>query len=316
MSRFTGCFTGLLLLVFLSAGTFAMAQDAAQPNAPAEEDCFTKYMKVFNVSYTIGSVTPTVCELNGVEKPTKSSAPVVTPVVDIAKEKLNGRKVQRTLIFSGDAIGDVLIQAFPDDFAKVREITDYTALCSNVMQSVTPVCFSSIFTGAPPEVHGIRVYERPVQRTDTLFDAFARAGKNVAIVAENHCSVDLIFRERKVDYYSFRTNEQSFQCAMKLIADSDYDLIICYDGGYDSQMHKTGVHSPEALQAMRDSIRRFVALVAQTDKYWGDKDRLALFISDHGSHDNANGKGTHGTEMKEDMLMDHFYRVRAAKPTE
>src|SRR5258706_14345046 len=50
--------------------------------------------------------------------------------------------------------------------------------------------------------HGIKRYERPVLSCDTIFDALARAGKKVAIVAVRDSSIDLIFRERPIDYFS------------------------------------------------------------------------------------------------------------------
>ena len=46
-----------------------------------------------------------------------------------------------------------------------------------------------MYTGAQPEVHGIRKYEKPVIRIDTLWDALVRAGKKAAIVADNKCSM-------------------------------------------------------------------------------------------------------------------------------
>ena len=76
------------------------------------------------------------------------------------------------------------------------------------MPSVTPVCYGSIFSGAAPSVHGIQKYEKPVLQVETLFDVFPKAGKRVAIVCCNNCSIDMIFRKRQVDYYSFHSNRE------------------------------------------------------------------------------------------------------------
>ena len=71
-----------------------------------------------------------------------------------------------------------------------------------------------------------------------MFDAFARAGKNVAICAMNNCSIDAIFRKRNVDYYSLRTDEQVFAMAMELMTrTNDYDLIVCYMNDYDGKLY-------------------------------------------------------------------------------
>ncbi|MDO4628955.1 MAG: alkaline phosphatase family protein [Planctomycetia bacterium] len=282
----------------------------------AEElDGMTRYMKMFGTDYTIGSLTPTVCDLMEVKYPEKCTAPTVAPVVEMAKKKLDGRKIERALIFCGDAIGETIISEHPEMYQPIADMSDYRARCTCVMQSVTPVSFSTIFTGAPPEVHGIQVYKRPVQKTDTIFDAYVRAGKRVAIISVAECSVGLIFKERPIDYHQFNTDEEAFQCAKKIVADPacDYDLIVVYDGGYDSTMHRFGTRSPQALAALARSAERYQELVALTEKHWTNLDCLTVFLSDHGSHDNENGKGTHGTEMKDDMLLNHFYKIQVKK---
>ena len=54
------------------------------------------------------------------------------------------------------------------------ERTDLEVRYETVMPSVTPVCFGTMYTGAQPEVHGIRRYEKPVIKIDTIFDVLIR----------------------------------------------------------------------------------------------------------------------------------------------
>ena len=49
---------------------------------------------------------------------------------------------------------------------------------------------------------GIEKYEKPVLRCESIFDTLSSTGKLVAIVAVRNSSIDLIFRDRPIDYYS------------------------------------------------------------------------------------------------------------------
>ena len=282
----------------------------------SQENGITKYMALHKMEYSTADLTPTVCELCGIKKPSCCVRPSLAPVMDRAKNTLpKNEKIQKTLIFCSDAIGDFLVHKYPDDFKELQKTSDFIMTGSNVMPSVTPVCFSTIFTGAPPEVHGITKYMKPVLKVETLFDVFAKKKKNVAIIAVSQCSIDMIFRGRNIDYFSLRSDEASYQLTKKILAQGgwDYDLILCYDGGYDSNMHGKGVFADESVQAMRDSIRRYLDLVQMADQCWSKQNRLTIFASDHGAHNAIPGKGIHGTEKPEDMIVDHYYRIRAAQ---
>lgn len=282
------------------------------PLRAEEPDGIAEMMTKHKLDASVACLTPTVCDLCGVPRPDVCAVDALPAVVDLAKEKLGGRKVQKTLIFCPDAIGDVQLQKWPDEFAPLLAETDVTVKGTNVLPSVTPVCFATIFTGAPPATHGIVKYARPVLTVETLFDVFAKAGKKVAVVAESDCSIDLIFRKRPIDYFSFPSNEKSYQFGLHLLAHFDYDLIVVYDGGYDSTMHKNGVWAEKSLRALRDSVRRYVGLAGRVDECWKNFDRLTVFAPDHGSHDASEGHGSHGTDSYDDAVVNHYYRLRAA----
>ena len=147
----------------------------------------------------------------------------------------------------------------------------------------------------------------------TLFDVFAEAGKEVAIVAVNGCSIDTIFRRRKVDYYSFRTDAQSFEMTKKLLEEDKYDLIISYYTSYDHLSHKHGPYAPVSEDALETAVRYFEELTALTDRVWQRADRVIAWVPDHGNHVVDEHSGTHGTNTPEDMVVNHFYRLRAAE---
>lgn len=275
-----------------------------------------KMKQKFGLARSVADLTPTVCDLASVPRPPQTATEAI-PEVKEGVEKCFDGPAEKILIFCPDAIGDVQFRNHPDDFAPLTAKTDLRVLGTNVLPSVTPVCFATIFTGAPPEVHGIQVYDRPVLKIETLFDVFDKAGKKVAIFAKSQCSIDLIFRQRKIEYHSFPSNKGTFDFTRFVLENRtnslvDYDLIVCYDGGYDSTMHSHGVAAPESLTAMRTSIQRFLELVELTDDVWSGYNRVLIFAPDHGSHDVESGKGKHGTDSADDVLVNHFYRFRPA----
>jgi predicted AlkP superfamily pyrophosphatase or phosphodiesterase len=170
-----------------------------------------------------------------------------------------------------------------------------------------------MFTGAPPHVHGIQKYERPVLQCDTIFDALIRAGKKVAIVAVENSSIDLIFRNRELDYYSEEYDAQVTDRALELLDSGKHDFILAYHQEYDDTLHKTTPRSPEALQAMKNHIQSFDRIARAFNDSWKSYNRVILFASDHGAHiDRDTGKGTHGEDIPEDMHIQHFLGIRKA----
>ena len=277
-------------------------------------DELQKYMMQYQLDHTIGDLTPTVCALFGVPEPADCGAFGVAAVVDQA-EHMTGKSggISRGLIFCPDAVGEVHRQKYPEKLARVEKLAGFRIPAASVMPSVTPVCYGTIFSGASPEVHGIRKYEKPVLTVQTLFDVFADAGKEVAIVSVNNCSIDTIFRCRKVDYFSFRTDAQSFEMTKKLIAENKYDLIICYYTSYDHLSHKHGPYAPVSEESLETAVCYFEELTALTDQAWQKYDRVTAWIPDHGNHVVDEHSGTHGTNTAEDMVVNHFYRLRSAE---
>lgn len=173
-----------------------------------------------------------------------------------------------------------------------------------------------MFTGAAPDQHGIRKYEKPVLQCDTLFDALQRAGKRVAIVSVKGSSIDLIFRGRAIDYYSETYDPDVTKRVISLMKADRHEFILAYHQEYDDAMHKTGPFTEEALQAAKNNVRAFVSMNGAFDEYWQRYNRMVAFVPDHGGHmDDALGRGTHGADIAEDMELKHFYGFRRGRCT-
>ena len=223
-------------------------------------------------------------------------------------------RVERVLVYGADAIGRIFLDNHPDLKKRLVAASDVQVELRSMTPPKTPVCFASMFTGATPEVHGIRKYERPVLTCDTLFDALARAGKRTAIVAVKDCSIDIIFRNRAIDYFSEKDDAAVLERTLSLLGDDRHDFIVSYNQEYDDTLHRTRHDGPEALAAAGRHVETFVRLLQATEEHWAGYNRALLFVSDHGAHyDAAKGKGDHGEDIPEDMDVLHFWRLRAAQ---
>lgn len=254
----------------------------------------------------VGSVTSTVCDLFGIPRPADCDAPPFSEVAGSAAR----RTVTKALVFAADAIGAHLVRAYPAAFEPIARHAPTSVKACAVMPSVTPVCFASMFTGAPPETHGIRKRERPTLTCDTLFDALARAGRRVAIVAVENSSIDLIFRNRRIDYFTEAYDEEVVERTLNLIGADQHDFILAYQQEYDDKMHATAPRSPEAMRAMANHVRNFDRVACAARAQWATKSHAIAFVSDHGTHiDPSTGRGTHGSAMADDLEVRLFWGV-------
>jgi predicted AlkP superfamily pyrophosphatase or phosphodiesterase len=252
----------------------------------------------------VASVTSTVCDLFGIPRPADCVAAPFSEVAAFAAR----RTVTKALVFAADAIGAHLIRSYPEAFEPIARYAPTCVDACAVMPSVTPVCFASMFTGAPPDIHGIRRSERPTLTCDTLFDALSRVGRRVAIVAVKNSSIDLIFRNRRIDYFSETYDEEVVERSLDLIAADQHDFILAYQQEYDDKMHATVPRSPEALRAMANHVRNFDRVARAARSRWITASHAVAFVSDHGTHiDPTTGRGTHGSDMADDLEVRLFW---------
>lgn len=257
----------------------------------------------------ITSITPTICSLMDVPLPDISTKKVIEDILSISKKKV-GTTITKCLLYAPDGIGYFLTIRYKDQFQKMDATAPYSIRLCSVYPPKTPICFASMFTGALPQIHGREKSERTVLKCETIFDTFIRVGKKVAIVAVNDSSIDLIFRERELDYFSEENDKKVTSRTVELLEKDQHDLIIVYHQEYDDSLHETTPVSDRAIIAMNNHIESFIELGTAFNKFWKKYNRLILFTPDHGAHINReDGRGTHGNNIPEDMVIRHYYNI-------
>ena len=213
-------------------------------------------------------------------------------------------------------MGLYIFQKYFKWYEKVYRHADICVPYRSPMKSVTPVCFATMYTGALPEVHGIKVYKKPVLTVDTLFDALVRSGKRVAIVAVKGSSIASIFLNRDLDYNILPPDTDDYlveSTVLELLNENKHDFIVAYGHDYDAEEHKSGPESPASLGELKKQIEIFDRLCTKAREVWRNCRTLIAFAPDHGAHLCANGKGSHGEEIPEDLNILHFYGAYPAR---
>ena len=251
-----------------------------------------------------------VCSLFGINAPALTSEPVLDAVRKYANSTLGTAPVERCLVYCPDALGDHIWSKCVEQSAAIAAHAPQRVHVSSVVPPKTPVCFTSVFTGAQPEQHGIRRPERNVLTCDTLFDAMLRSGKRIAIVAVLNSSIDLLFRNRALDYYSESYDQEVTDRALDVLRANAHHLVVVYHQEYDDLLHRTQPFSEECLQAVANHVASFQRLTQAARAMWSAYNHGVIFAPDHGAHtDPATGKGTHGLDIPEDMSLCHWYGI-------
>lgn len=261
-------------------------------------------------SISLTHFAATVAAMFGVEKPRLADEPVqwaVDAMKDICREPFD-----RVFIFNPDCCAQWMYEKYPDALFPVLKNTQITIPFRTVLPSVTPVCFGTMYTGVLPEVHGIRKYEKPVIKTDSLFDALIRAGKRVALVSQPKSSMSNIFLERDFDIYNCACEGECVEKARELIMLDEYDVLIIYTYMYDTKDHKFGPDTKESRAALYQQGAEFDELVSDIRRTWKNHNTLISFSTDHGCHEsvpteeNKFHKGDHGSDSPLDLNILHF----------
>lgn len=259
-------------------------------------------------SVSLDTLCGSLCSIMGIDAPEMAASPDAA-LCSYAEEKFGGRKADRIFMYNPDAIAQWVYEKYPHFFAEVKQRTEHEAPFCTVMPSVTPVCFGTMYTGAQPEVHGIRAYVKPVIAIDSIFDALIRSGKKPAVVCTAGDSMSKIFLEREMDYFFYDTVEEVNAKTAELILKDEYDFIAVYNGNYDSCMHKFGPESHEALGELRANVRTFGMFADMIAEHWKNHNTLIGFAMDHGCHEIDGGCGSHGLDMDEDLNIVHLYKA-------
>ena len=227
---------------------------------------------------------------------------------------LAGKKADRVFMYNTDAIAQWVYEKYPQLSTLARKRTDLELPMHTVNPPKTPIAFGTMYTGAPPQVHGIVQYEKKLITIDTLFDALVRAGKKVALLSIGGYSMAVIFAQRPIDYYFFDSWPQVNAKAAELIMKDEYDFILTYNANFDDVMHQSGPESMEALAEARFNYQTFCMFDTMIQTHWKKHNTLIGFGMDHGCHlkDDGSGKGTHCDDSPEDRNIVHLYKIHPA----
>lgn len=250
-----------------------------------------------------------------------SAARPLASVLDAASSAFGGARCDRVFMYNPDAIAWWIYQKYKAYFAPLETgCTDKASAAFKAggaplmleMRSVvppkTPVCFASMYSGLTPEEHGIRKYEKPVLTVPTIFDALPAAGKKVAIVSTAGDSISLIFLNRPVDYFIYKTKQECNKKALELIREDTYDVIVLYNGDYDYWMHRVTPTGFMARRALRQNISTYCTLRDAIAENWQQHKTALAFAPDHGCHAKFGiPPGDHGEETARDMNIAHWW---------
>jgi hypothetical protein len=262
---------------------------------------------------SICSITPTICRLLGIPRPAACRAEPLREVTETAGGSQAGPST-RCLIFSPDAVGSVLVGKHASLFLPVRIRAPIEVPLRSVIPPKTPVCYASMFTGAPPEVHGIEEYVMRAPACETVFDVLTRTGHSTAIVAVKGSTMDTIFRSTGADQFTEACDEAVLRRTISLIERDRHQVIVAYQQQYDDILHRGHPESAEALDAVRAHVDSFHALAAAAGAAWGSHRYLVAFSPDHGAHfDRSLGAGAHGDDTPDDMHVTHFFGLGLPK---
>lgn len=250
-----------------------------------------------------------------------SIAPTVTEALDIPlpphararpldRATLPGTffSAQRILILVLDSWGEINWRKACQFTPYVKQIDGrYRIGCLRSLQpSITPVNFTSIGTGATPDVHGVRDRYGRVSHT-TIFESASSVGMLSSVVGPSDSSSVLLLGSSADHCLVAQTKADSDAEVAVMLAshlhESGPQLVLAQWLDLDTVGHAHGPLAPEHLEtyARTDRLLRHVVPFAQRLGYW------ILLTADHGMHANSVGadgdRGVHGSDAPEDSLV-------------
>ena len=164
--------------------------------------------------------------------------------------------------------------------------------CETVYPARTVTCFSSMLTGAPPAVHGMRsnfVPRRGV-RCESIFDKVPSA----SLVGIAHL-VDA-FGDRVRTVTAVMPNDQidAALCAKarQVVSEEDPDLLVVQTLSVDQTGHYRGSYYDEYRERIEATDAELERLVRWLAEHWGGLDDVTIgILADHGQ---GRGIGGHG----------------------
>ena len=110
-----------------------------------------------------------------------------------------------------------------------------------------------------------------------------------------------------MDYFIFETIPEINAKAAELILSDAYDVIVVYNGNYDSTMHRHGPEASISLAELKANSEAFALFSELIRTHWKQHHTLVGFAMDHGCHEIDGNLGSHGLDMEEDLNIVHLY---------
>jgi hypothetical protein len=159
----------------------------------------------------------------------------------------------------------------------------------------TVVCFSSMFTGAAPENHGIssNLVIKLGLRVESVFDALRKAGKKGRLVGIAHlidafgddvASVTSVAHNDKIDQNLIAT-------AKRELMEQDPDLLVLQLLAVDQNGHVRGTYYPEYVERIEITDRLIEEFMRWCEERGYLEDAAVILMADHGQ---GRGIGAHG----------------------
>lgn len=175
---------------------------------------------------------------------------------------------------------------------KLAEEGVYLEGITTVYPARTVTAFSSMFTGAPPAVHGMRSNFVPVRgvRCESIFDVVPRS-KMIGIA-----HLDDAFGEHVTSVTSVMPNDRIDRAlsdkALEVLDANELDLLVVQLLSVDQIGHVRGSYNTEYVRQIESVDREIEYLVEQVSRRWGGLDGVTIgILSDHGQ---GIGIGGHG----------------------
>ena len=160
----------------------------------------------------------------------------------------------------------------------------------------TVVCFSSMFTGTAPEVHGItsNLVLKLGLKVESVFDTLRRAGKKGRLVGIAHlidafgddvASVTSVAHNDKIDGNLIAAAERELE-------EHDPDLLVLQLLAVDQNGHVRGTYYPEYVERIEITDRLIEGFMGWCEERgFMDDDTAVILMADHGQ---GRGIGAHG----------------------
>lgn len=224
----------------------------------------------------------------------------IMSIYEKALESLNDDK--KVLIVYIDGLGyDLYEKAIEKGFVPHISSMGTAVKALTVYPTITDVTFASMVTGTTPVHTGIMSREKKLLKIPTIFDKAAEMGKTSKVIEGNmQIIIDEVETILNIDENNNGTiDDEIYKRALEEMKNPP-DILLIHFHSYDDFAHKYGPSSEKALSQLNMLDSYVKELV---DRFDGN----VIITSDHGMHDDNEGRGLHGSFREEDLFIPIIY---------